>query len=229
MMHVRRTIGGGIGVLARYSSRPALLLVLALLALVIASVSLTSVQSLWSKNLVIEGQVQIREVRSQLTPTGTDCADFRDNTAADQSELQYGVKLGKISEIGEVNGVNPGVFFYFTYASITDTTGTADEVSIDQTGTALPEIEIKDISVYYGPGCDVQSRPTCANGATDCAFEIGETGDFIVRVRYNSQSLKGTGVCPGLPTSTHTYATGVDGVETTQDSLDVSPKPTESC
>ncbi len=223
MKQIYRAIGGGFAALAHHGSRPLRLVVVALLALVVGSILLSSVQSLWSKNLVIEGEVQIREVQSQLTPTDTECADFRDDTAADQDELQYGVKGGDIKE------VNPGVFFLFTHAAITSTVGTADEVSIDQSITQLPEIEIKDISVYYDPSCRIQSRPSCNNGATDCAFEIGETGDFIIRVRYNSQSLKGTAVCPGLPTSTHTFATSVGGVQTTEDSLDVMPKPSASC
>ncbi len=223
MNHVYRTIGGGFAALAHHGSRPLRLLGVALLALVVGSILLTSVQSLWSKNLVIQGEVQIREVQSQLTPTDTECTDFRDDTAIDQDELEYGIKLGDIKE------VTPGVFFLFTHAAITSTAGTADEVSIDQTSTQLPEIEIKDVSVYDDPGCRVQSRVSCNNGATDCAFEIGETGDFIIRVRYNSQSLKGADVCPDRPTSTHTFATSIDGVQTTEDSLDVMPKPLASC
>ena len=229
MKKVYPTIGEGLRALARHSSRSLLLLGLAILALVIASVLLTSVESLWSKNLVIEGEVQIREVRSQLTPTDTECADFRDGTSADQDELQYGVKDGKIVDMGIINQVNPGVFFLYAQAAITSTMLTADQVSVDQLSTQLPEIEIKDVVVYRDPGCVVQSRPLCNAGATDCVFKIGETGDFIIRVRYDSQSLKGAEVCPGLPTSTHTFATSVGGVQTTQDSLDVAPKPSASC
>jgi hypothetical protein len=166
---------------------------------------------------------------SQLTPTDTDCNDFRGGTAPDLDELQYDVRRGNLS------GVQPGVFFYFTKVEISSTVDTADEVTIGQSndsGGLFDEFKIKDAVVYFDPSCNPlskNSQPNC-KGLTDCAFEIGQTGDFIIRVRYESKSIAGAAVCPlPLETSNYVFSTLVDGVLTTSDDINLVPKANAHC
>ncbi len=171
---------------------------------------------------------------AQLTPTGTTCRDFRDDTGADQDAILYDVRNGKIS-----NAV-PGVFFYFTEVTIASTVGTADQVAIDQSSSigAWKEFEIKFVRVWdpKTPPDDCAKLFTvdaCA-GQTDCTFDLGSTGTFIVQVQYVSKSIKGSSpiTCvSGTPTSVsvYTWTTKVDGAQVQSDLLDVKPKPGATC
>ena len=170
---------------------------------------------------------------SRLTPTNTDCQDFRDGTATDLTAAAYGVRQKKINE------VNPGVFFYYTPVTIASTAGIADQVKIEQSRTALAQFSIKFLRVWdpKAPPNDCSQLFTVAAcvGLKECTFEVGQTGSFIVQVQYDSQSIKGTNVCPdafsglNLPTSTHTFSTKVAGALTTSDSLQVAPKAGSTC
>src|SRR3990172_8787127 len=170
---------------------------------------------------------------SRLTPTNTDCQDFRDGTATDLTAAAYGVRQKKINE------GNPGVFFYYTPVTIASTAGIADQVKIEQSRTALAQFSIKFLRVWNpkAPPNDCSQLFTVAAcvGLKECTFEVGQTGSFIVQVQYDSQSIKGTNVCPdafsgiNLPTSTHTFSTKVAGALTTSDSLQVAPKAGSTC
>lgn len=166
---------------------------------------------------------------SQLTPTDTDCSEFSAGNAPDLDELQYDVRRGNLS------GVQPGVFFYFTKVEISSTVGTADEVTIGQSndsGGLFDEFKIKDAVVYFDPSCNPlpkNSQPNC-KGQTDCTFKIGQTGDFIIRVRYDSKSIAGAAVCPlPLETSNYVFSTFVNGGLTTSDDIDLAPKANAHC
>jgi len=109
MKHACRTIGEGLRALARHGSRPLLLSGLAILALVIASVSLTSVQSLWSKNLVIEGEVQTRQ-----TPPPNLCDAFgkpvvltMEYTGDGDDATSHSQAAGKVEVVGDPNDASP--------------------------------------------------------------------------------------------------------------------------
>ena len=166
---------------------------------------------------------------SQLTPTDTDCDEFRDDNAPDLDELMYDVRRGTLSN------VVPGVFFYFTEVAISSTAGTADAVTIGQSndsGGLFDEFKIKDAVIYSDPSCSPLPKnlqPNC-KGLTDCTFEIGQTGDFIIRVRYDSKSIAGADVCPlPLESSEYTFSTVVNAVLTTSDDINLVPKANAHC
>jgi len=127
--------------------------------------------------------------------------------------------------------VTPGVFFYFT--TVTVTSGAS--IKIDQTDgpSALPPFAVRDVAVYNSPSCTQFSRPSCGSTLGDCTFTItfsgGGTRTFIIRVRYDSQSIGGVTVCPNPPTDTYTFVTQVNSVPTASDSLTVTKKPGAAC
>ena len=164
---------------------------------------------------------------SQLTPTDTDCGEFRDEDAPDLDELMYDVRRGNLSN------VVPGVFFYFTKVEINSA---ADDVTIGQSNDSaglFSEFKIKDAVVYFDPSCSPlpkNSQPGHCKGETDCTFQIGQTGDFIIRVRYDSKSLEPAAVCPlPLESSTYVFSTLVNVVLTTSDDIDLVPKANAHC
>jgi hypothetical protein len=139
--------------------------------------------------------------------------------------MVYGIKDGKSGS------VNPGVFFYFTKVTV----ASGDTVKIDQTDgpSPLPVFAVRDVSVYNSPSCAQFSKPSCGNVAGDCTFTItfsgGGTRTFIIRVRYDSQSIGDANVCPNPPTEVSTFETLVNNTLTSGDSLTVTKKPNASC
>jgi hypothetical protein len=87
----------GFDAMVRHSSRPARLVMVALLALVLGSVFLSPVQSLWSKNVVIRGEVETREVPDRCKDMhfdsylwGTDGDDWIHGTGG--NDMIWGLK-----------------------------------------------------------------------------------------------------------------------------------------
>ncbi len=162
--------------------------------------------------------------QSQLAPTATTCEQFRDGTAGNQEFIVY-----NITKQGKSGSVSPGVFFYFTTVTVT----AGQTVTIDQTDgpSALPAFAVRDATVYNSPSCTQFSKPNCAAGdpVGDCSFTIATAGTYIIRVRYDSQSIGGATVCPNPPTDTYTFETKFGSSVLTSDTLTVAPKPTAKC
>jgi len=181
------------------------------------------------------GFVSFRNVPTdgaRLAPTATTCQayrDYPDNPANNITAVQYSVSGGKIS-----NAV-PGVFFYFTKLTIASMLGTADEVRIDQSSSIgdWKEFTAKFVRVYNLSCVKLFEVAACAK-KTDCKFELGLTGAFIIQVQYESKSIIGSSpiTCVGgTPTSvsTYTWSTKVNAVQVQTDSLDVTPKSGSTC
>lgn len=90
-------LGKGFAALMRHASRPTRLAIVALLALVAGSLFLAPVHSLWSKNVVIRGDVQTREVPDRCKDMhfdsyfwGTDDDDWIHGT--DGNDMIWGLK-----------------------------------------------------------------------------------------------------------------------------------------
>ena len=176
----------------------------------------------------MEAQLSIATYsRLAADANGDDLPAVPRRQALDQDVAGYGVKK---HDGGGINEVNPGVFFYFTQVNIISTAGTMDEVSILQSATGgFREFEIRDATVYSDPSCTSLLRVCDSGTLTDCVFELELTGSFIIRVRYDSQSIRGFVVCPGLPSSTYTFETRLAGALQQTDSLVLSPKPSAKC
>jgi hypothetical protein len=96
-MSVRGKLGDTFAGLSRHGARPLTLLGVALLALVLGSIFLSPVHSLWSKNLVIRGEVQTRGIPDRCKDMdfdhyfwGTDDDDWIHGTSG--NDMIWGLK-----------------------------------------------------------------------------------------------------------------------------------------
>ena len=185
-------------------------------------------------NLLTRGDSASCEVKGQslLTPTQATCLQFVTDTAPELTELRYGIGKQQGQSTGLISEVNPGHAFDFTPVTIGSIAGTADEVSIQQSTTnGFPEFTITQVQVLDS-SCNALFFATCQEGAlpTDCTFEIGSPGSFVIRVRFDPMSISGSSAaCPGLLSSTYAFETLVDSVITSGDTVDLDPKPNATC
>jgi hypothetical protein len=153
----------------------------------------------------------------QITPTGTTCQQYRDNTAPTLGQLQYTAKGTKI------NAVTPGVFFYYTKVS-----GNANDtvdMTQEHTGTA-PVIPIQQgqVVLYNASTCKVVKWTATLTGTGGTATAtLPSTGDFIIGTKYSPSSLKGKPV-PSPTTVTYTFDMELNTVLQDFATIDLVPK-----
>ena len=157
-----------------------------------------------------------------IAPTSTTCQQFASGTAPTLSSLQYTVK-GKA-----INSVAPGVFFYYTTVTAPGT-GTFT-ITVDQTepGGFQPFATQKSQAILYSASCQ-KLATTRSDGNGDVTLTANATAAgqvFIVGIKYDATSIKGTHVDSPYPTVTYTFVTEVNGTEipTSSQSLTVQPK-----
>jgi len=152
------------------------------------------------------------EVKSQITPTATTCAMFRDGTSATLFALDYSVKNGKINQVA------PGVFFY--WIEVTATVTGQNTFVIDQnndqatfnhffnvaSGSNVFSTDCTRVAgnaITQGTGLDVDKTTITFNGT------IGT--NYIIGVKYDSGSVKGFDT-PNPTTVNYTFETlGISG------------------
>jgi hypothetical protein len=154
---------------------------------------------------------------SQITPTGTTCAQYRDATASTLAGLHYTTKGGLI------NAATPGVFFYYTRVS-----GTAGQtVGITQTNNATTAASIPilngQVVLYNASTCQVKSWTHTVTGGT-ATGTLPASGNWIIGVKYNTSGLKGTPV-PNPATVTYSFGTTLDGTAIPADAATIGLAP----
>jgi len=153
----------------------------------------------------------------KITPTGTTCQQYRDNTAPTLGQLQYTAKGTKI------NAVTPGVFFYYTKVS-----GNANDtvdMTQEHTGTA-PVIPIQQgqVVLYNASTCKVVKWTATLTGTGGTATAtLPSKGDFIIGTKYNPSSLKGQPM-PNPTTVTYTFDMELNTVLQDFATIDLVPK-----
>jgi hypothetical protein len=148
----------------------------------------------------------------KITPTGTTCQQYRDDTEATPvpqlGQLQYTVRGTKI------NAVSPGVFFYYTKVS-GDATHRRVDITEENDVTSALDIPINQgqVVLYDATTCKV------VKWKVDLGPEVGEAtgtlpkdGDFIIGVKYNSSALKGA-LAPASSPVTYTFGAELEDVQ----------------
>jgi hypothetical protein len=131
--------------------------------------------------------------RSQLTPTGTECRDFRDTPDAAEYNLAY-LNYQRDDASGLVTNVTPGAMFYWVEVIHS---GGSLTVVVDQTTGFSKEIQSTDVKLWDA-GCDRVHDIgfTLDDGGATLTANIG-AGTYFMRVRYDPKSLVGEGIGDG--------------------------------
>jgi hypothetical protein len=152
---------------------------------------------------------------SQITRGEPTCQEFTSGTSTSLTAGRYSVK-GTI-----INGVDPGVFSYFTQVVAPAADFTASILQTNNSGTAPPyqnvPIDNRRVTVYNSACQTVPSGLTePSRGNADVTISGATTGDtYIVSVKYSLTSLKGDPVPPKDPL-TYTFSTKMNGTPVTR-------------
>jgi len=152
------------------------------------------------------------EIKSQITPTQTTCATFRDGTSATLGALDYSVKNGTINQVA------PGVFFY--WIDVTATVTGQNTFVIDQNNdqaTFNHFFNVASGSNVFTTNCSRVAGNSITQGTglnadkTTITFNGTMGTHYIIGVKYDSGSVKGFSA-PNPTTVNYTFETlGIPG------------------
>ncbi len=157
---------------------------------------------------------------SQITPTGTTCAQFRDGTAATLDHLNYSVVNGKIK-----NNVTPGVFFYWVEVTAPAGSNTFTITESITTGNFSTPFLLGGGSNVFDLNCNGVSETITQNtttGTVTVTFNAPTAGTYIIGLKYDSHSIAGA-TAPNPPTVHYNFAT--TGVPGSTQGLDLIKNP----
>jgi hypothetical protein len=178
-----------------------------------------------------EGTCHTAPADGKIAPTATTCNQYLLGTAADLTQVLYGVKGNKI------NNVAPGVLFYYTYLS--DLLAGSNVIRVDQTqqllsgGPITPYFGVhqSQVTLYNASDCSTSNlRATIVtNSGQPVTINVsGATAgqDLIVGIKYNPSSVNGTTVGAIRPVVHYDFVTSLNGtgVQTDPDGLNLQPK-----
>ena len=148
---------------------------------------------------------------AKITPTGTTCEQFRDGTAADLTELLYGVRND-----GTIGNVAPGIGFYFVQWN-------GSPISIVQTDDgSTPPFGAKSVQVYHSSDCaKLTSGTTVVLGTTTTISITNPVGSYIVRLAFDPTTVAGS---PAPSPSTVHYQYTTNGVANSTDTVNLARK-----
>jgi len=145
---------------------------------------------------------------AQVTPTATTCSQFASGTAPDEPPGGYTVK-GLA-----VNGVSPGVIFYYTHMTVPVggvlTFTQSNSGSCGSGWGPMPPQNVGQVNVYTSACGNVSSSSTynSTTGQITTTVTGAAAGtDIIVGVKYTPSALKGTAVTRVChPTETYVFS-----------------------
>ena len=164
-----------------------------------------------------------KPVESQIAPTATTCAQFRDGTAATLSELLYMTKSGTI------NSVAPGVFFYWIKVDAVAGSNTFvihQNITTNNFASGDPHFfSMASGSAVFTSSCvkltGTNSTITQSGADTTVTFNASSAGTYIIGIKYDSGSVKGFAPPTGNNGIAHyEFSTGGTGIE----GIDLKPK-----
>jgi hypothetical protein len=144
--------------------------------------------------------------QGQITPTQVQCTDFLGGTAPTLGAILYPAAGGKIGQ-----GINPGVFFFWTKI----TTTTANQiVTVTQSNTSTNNAALFQIAggwdrLYTGD-CNSWTAGTPNAASTGASFKVPTPGNYIIGIKYDVKSIAGTSV-PVPANITYNFATSLGG------------------
>jgi uncharacterized repeat protein (TIGR01451 family) len=165
-----------------------------------------------------QAQATVNQIATtgKIAPTATTCQDFVGHTAADLTEILYGLKGQKIGNVA------PGVLFYYSLVTIN---GTGSTHSISVTQTTSPAFTLFGIqqnqAILYNTNC-----VKLANNNTG-TFNGLSAGTYVIGIKYDPGTVVGQNKPGGNGEVVYTFTTNVDGspVLASADSLTLKPKP----
>src|SRR5437867_3208267 len=158
---------------------------------------------------------------SQITPTGTTCRDFSRGTADTLSSVGYSVKNGQI------NQVNPGVFFYWVRVTVPAGNNTFTITETITTGNFRTLMAMANGgSNVFDSNCNsvgptITQNPT--TGTVTVTFNAPAAGTYFISIKYSANSVGGSP--PPSPGTTAHYNFTTTGVPGSTSGLDLVPKP----
>jgi hypothetical protein len=183
-----------------------------------------------------QAQATVNQVAAsaKLAPTQTTCSDFANGTAADLTDLFYGVRGNAI------NNIAPGVLFYYSKVTAPSSSFSIQvlqwnsqgfpALGVQQQSGNNPQIILYDAScvksgkqgattVAVDPTTKMQTVSIAVSGAT-----VGQV--FYVSIKYDPGTLVGQPVTTPYPTVPYTFLTSINNnaILSSQDSLKVNPK-----
>jgi hypothetical protein len=149
---------------------------------------------------------------SQITETGTTCAQFRDGTAVTLSSIHYHVSGGTI------HNVNPGVMFYWVRVTVP---AGHQVFTITQTLTGgvppPPFFGLASGSNVFDSTCTSVGPTITQNGnTTTVMFTAATAGTYIIGIKYDPHTVVGA-TAPSATVHYNFATTGVVGSTSTID------------
>ena len=146
---------------------------------------------------------------SKITPTGTTCAQFRNNAAETLSSLNYSVKNGKINQI------NPGVFFYWVEVTVPAGNNTFSITQTITTSNFTGRLTMQSGSNVFDSNCN-SLHPTITQnamtGAVTAQFNAPAGGTYFISIKYSGNSVVGNSApSPGTTVHYDFNTTGAPG------------------
>jgi hypothetical protein len=152
----------------------------------------------------------------QITPTNVDCTDVLAGTAPNLPGIFYPNSGGKVGQ-----GINPGVFFYWTKVTIPAGMTTLTTSQSNTSTNGFPNFQIhQGWQRLYTANCSSYVTGTQINGGTAASFSVTPGTSYILGIKYNVKSVVGANV-PVPPTITFNFSTSVGG--STSAKVDLSP------
>ena len=155
----------------------------------------------------------VQAVTSQIVRGGTTCQEFSSGTSSPLTAGHYSL-LG-----GTINGVNPGVFSYYTKIVAPSATFTTSILEANDSGTTppYPNVAINNGQVtLYDSSCGTVTSGVAvtfpSTGNADLTINAATSGaTYIIEVKYSLTSLKGSAVPPKNPLI-YFFSTNVNGI-----------------
>jgi uncharacterized repeat protein (TIGR01451 family) len=157
-----------------------------------------------------------KQQTAQIAPTATTCANFRDGTAADLTELLYTVKSGKI------NSVAPGVLFYYSFVTVSST-GNVTVTQSDSSSLTPPFTIPNGQANLYNLQCTKVKTGTVSGNGALATFSSVAPGTYIIGIKYDPTSVKGSND-PGTVTYSFVTAVGGTTINSTLDTIQLKKK-----
>jgi len=123
-----------------------------------------------------------------IAPTQTTCQDYTGGTAQTLGQVNYSVVGGKIGQ-----GINPGVFFYYT--KITTTT-VNQVVTVSQSNTSTNNTPLFGIlngqAWLYPADCSSHTSGTVTGpNGSGASYTIPTPGTYIIGIKYQTKTIAG--------------------------------------
>jgi hypothetical protein len=142
-----------------------------------------------------------------IAPTQTTCQDYTGGTAQTLGQVNYSVSGGKIGQ-----GINPGVFFYYT--KITTTTP-GQVVTVTQSNTSTNSTPLFGIlngqAWLYPADCSSHTSGTVTGpNGSGASYTIPTAGTYIIGIKYQTKTIAGA-PAPVPADITYNFTTSLGG------------------